>query len=106
MASQLQPQLRLASFRGTAFQVNDADLGAGRRMQVHEYPQRDMPWVEDLGRATREISIEGFLIGTYYIAQANRLLAALEASGGEGADKILDYFGGSPCTRTKSAFGR
>jgi hypothetical protein len=23
-----------------------------------------------------------------------------------GADKILDYFGGSPCTHTKNAFGR
>ncbi len=74
-------QLRPASFRGIAFQVSDTDFGAGRRVQVHEYPQRDTPWIEDLGRAVREISVEGFLIGTDYIAQANRLLAALERAG-------------------------
>ena len=74
-------QLRPASFRGIAFQVSDSDVGAGRRVQVHEYPQRDLPWIEDLGRATRAISFEGFLIGSDYIAQANRLLAALESAG-------------------------
>jgi prophage DNA circulation protein len=74
-------QLRPASFRGVPFQVNGTDFGAGRRVQVHEYPQRDMPWVEDLGRATREISFDGFLIGANYIDQANQLLAALETSG-------------------------
>ncbi len=81
MFSQLQSQLRFASFRGVPFQVNDSDLGAGRRVQVHEYPQRDVPWVEDLGRATREISFDGFVIGADYITQANRLLTALESAG-------------------------
>ena len=73
--------LHPASFRGVPFQINGADLGAGRRVQVHEYPQRDMPWVEDLGRASREIALEAFLIGADYIDQVNRLLAALETAG-------------------------
>ena len=73
--------LRAASFRGVVFQVNGTDLGAGRRVQVHEYPQRDVPWVEDLGRATREITFDGFLIGSDYISQANQLLSALETAG-------------------------
>lgn len=73
--------LHPASFRGVPFQINGADFGAGRRVQVHEYPQRDMPWVEDLGRATREISLEAFLIGADYIDQVNRLLSALETAG-------------------------
>ena len=74
-------QLRDASFRGVPFQVQAADLDAGRRVQVHDYPQRDTPRVEDLGRAAREIAVDGFLIGADYIAQANRLLAAVETPG-------------------------
>ena len=50
----LYEDLRPASFRGVSFQVDVASLSAGRRVQVHEYPQRDQPWVEDLGRATRQ----------------------------------------------------
>lgn len=77
----LQAQLRPASFRGVPFHVEQGDIGAGRRTQVHEYPQRDKPWVEDLGRATRELSIEAFVVGEGYIEQANALLAALEEAG-------------------------
>lgn len=81
MANAFPSGLRPASFRGVAFEVNGADFGAGRRVQVHEYPQRDAPYTEDLGRATREVSVEGFLVGADYIEQANRLLAALETAG-------------------------
>lgn len=81
MAEKLSKNLRPASFRGVAFQVDGADLGAGRRSTVHEYPQRDKPWVEDLGRAAREIAFEAFVVGADYVDQANRLLAALEESG-------------------------
>lgn len=78
---QYSDTLHPASFRGVPFQINGADCGAGRRVQVHDYPQRDMPWVEDLGRATREIALDAFLIGADYIDQVNRLLAALETAG-------------------------
>lgn len=82
MATQnLSKSLRPASFRGVPFQVDSSDMGAGRRTQLHEYPQRDKPWVEDLGRAAREISFEGFVVGADYVEQANKLLAALEEAG-------------------------
>jgi prophage DNA circulation protein len=70
-----------AAFRGVPFQVDDADISAGRRVQVHEYPQRDKPYVEDIGRATREFNITGFVIGDDYVDQANALLNALEQPG-------------------------
>lgn len=87
----LSEDLRPASFRGVAFQVDVAALSAGRRVQVHEYPQRDKPWVEDLGRAARELSFTGFVTGEDYVAQANALLAALEESG--PATLIHPWFG-------------
>jgi prophage DNA circulation protein len=81
MATPLSKDLRPASFRGVAFQVDASEFEAGRRVEVHEYPQRDKPWAEDLGRAARNISFDGFVIGADYVAQANRLVAALEEAG-------------------------
>ena len=77
-AKRLSDKLRPASFRGVAFQVESTEMGAGRRATLHEYPQRDKPWVEDLGRATRELSFDGFVVGADYVDQANKLLGALE----------------------------
>ena len=73
--------LRPASFRGVRFRVDSADIEAGRRVQVHEYPQRDKPYTEDLGRATRGFSVTGFVIGDDYVQQANKLLTELEKAG-------------------------
>lgn len=77
----LKLQLQPASFRGVPFQVNAAGVEAGRRVQVHEYPQRDKPWAEDLGRATRAFTVDAFVIGVDYIQQANALIAAAEQEG-------------------------
>ena len=81
MATKLSSNLRPASFRGVPFHVEDAGAGVGRRAEVHSYPQRDKPWVEDLGRAAREFTVEAFVIGADYVEQAKRLLAALEEPG-------------------------
>lgn len=70
-----------ASFRGVAFHVEGDELGVGRRKQVHEYPGRDKPYIEDMGRATRKGTIEAFLVGTDYMTQRDRLLGALEQGG-------------------------
>lgn len=77
----LRLRLQPASFRGVPFQVNGAGIEAGRRVQVHEYPQRDKPWAEDLGRATRAFTVDAFVIGQDYIQQANALIAAAEQPG-------------------------
>lgn len=79
--TKLSDSLRPASFRGVPFQVESTELGAGRRTQLHEYPQRDKPYVEDLGRATRDLSFYGFVVGEDYVDQANSLLSALEEAG-------------------------
>jgi prophage DNA circulation protein len=74
-------ELRPASFRGVPFEVV-ADSGSfGRRVQLHEYPQRDKPWAEDLGRATRTFEVTAFLVGDDYMVRRDALLAALEGPG-------------------------
>jgi len=74
-------QLMAASFRGVPFEATADDMTAGRRLQVYDYPMRDVPYVADLGRATREISVTAFVIGADYMTRRDALLAAIEAAG-------------------------
>ncbi|EAA2619409.1 DNA circularization protein [Salmonella enterica] len=74
-------RLRDASFRGVPFSVEDDESTFGRRVQVHEYPNRDKPWTEDLGRATRRLTINAYLVGDDYADRRDRLIGAIETAG-------------------------
>ena len=73
--------LQPASFRGVKFFVESASYAGGRRNALHEYPLRDKPYVEDVGRAARKISINAFILGTNFIAEHKKLIGALEQKG-------------------------
>jgi prophage DNA circulation protein len=79
--SEWRDRRQVASFRGVPFWVDTDSVPVGRRTQVHEYPQRDQPYVEDLGRTTRRYQFAGFVIGDDCLAQRDRLLAALDTPG-------------------------
>lgn len=79
--SVLSEQLQPASFRGVPFEVEASGITVGRRTVVHEYPQRDRPYVEDLGRATRNITLQCFVVGSDYLEQAQALMHELEEPG-------------------------
>ena len=81
MKTYAQKELRAGLFRGVPFETLSTSLTVGRRTQVFEYPQRDTPFVEDLGRKCRTITFTAFVTGTDYIAGMNRLIAALEEPG-------------------------
>src|SRR5260363_423986 len=51
-----------ASWRGVPFGVREAQVRLGRRCAVHEYPQRETVWVEDLGHSARRLRFIGFLM--------------------------------------------
>lgn len=53
--------LRPASWRGVPFQVNGDDAEFGRHVVVHEFPQRDKPYVEDLGRKVRKFKLDAWV---------------------------------------------
>ncbi|EJG2197913.1 DNA circularization N-terminal domain-containing protein [Citrobacter freundii] len=74
-------RLRDASFRGVPFSVDDDDASFGRRVQLHEYPKRDKPYTEDLGRAARRLTINAYVIGDDYADKRDRLIAAVETEG-------------------------
>jgi len=69
------------SFRGVPFKTLPLTTQIGRRNVVHEYPQRDKPYGEDLGRKARQYQVEAIVLGVDYLSQRDRLIAALESKG-------------------------
>lgn len=69
------------SFRGAAFRTEGHERSGGRRIAHFEFPGRDDPMVEDLGRRQRQFSIDCHVVGADYRAARNALIDALEAAG-------------------------
>ena len=81
-----------ASFRGVGFQVDSTEAPiAGRRVAVHEYPGRDEPFVEDLGRRTKRWTIEAFVVGDNYATVRDRLVEACDMPG--AGELVHPYLG-------------
>lgn len=77
-----------ASFRGAPFAVTASEVVGGRRVALHQYPNREEPWAEDMGREARRFRFRGFIVdGDVVFAggpiqlQRTLLLAALEKAG-------------------------
>ncbi|MDL5600622.1 DNA circularization N-terminal domain-containing protein [Bacillus subtilis] len=72
-----------ASFRGVGFWIDQAKTPVGRKGQLHEYPQRDLPFFEDLGQQAKTHDLTAFIIGADCLEQRDKLLQALEQGSGE-----------------------
>jgi len=81
-----------ASFRGVAFYVETSERNGGRRTVKHDFPLRDDPYVEDMGRQARSFRITGYVLGDDHGAQRDRLISALEDQSGPG-ELVHPYYG-------------
>lgn len=70
-----------ATFRGVPFHLAAAERSGGRRTVTHEYPLRDEPFLEDMGRRARAFPVEGYVVGEGYLTERDALIEALEAAG-------------------------
>ncbi len=77
-----------ASFRGAPFAVLASEALFGRRIALHQYPGKDEPWAEDMGREARRWRFRGFIVtgdviflGGPIQLQRALLIAALERKG-------------------------
>lgn len=84
-------KLRDPSFRGISFLIDNSEFDGGRRTVLHEYPQRDKPYSEDMGRKARGFAVDGYVIGDDYMEQRDDLIKALEEVG--AGELIHPYFG-------------
>lgn len=79
--------LEQASFRGIVFHVETGARMSGRRTVVHEYPKRNDPYSEDMGRQARRFHFAAYLIYRpsnplyEYTSQRTMLYNALEQDG-------------------------
>ncbi|WP_316234964.1 MULTISPECIES: DNA circularization N-terminal domain-containing protein [unclassified Bradyrhizobium] len=80
-----------ASFKGVPFYFEQDKEAGGRGLVVHEFPNRDDPFVEDLGEAPRLYSGAAYVHGDAADALAAALKTAL-ATRGAGI-LVVPYFG-------------
>ena len=74
-------RLQDASFRGVPFKVEDESSPVGRRVETHEYPNRDKPYTEDIGKITSRPSFSAYVVGDDCFDQRDRLIEALNKPG-------------------------
>lgn len=74
-------RLQDASFRGVPFKVEDESSPVGRRVETHEYPNRDKPYTEDIGKITSRPSFSAYVVGDDCFDQRDRLIEALNKLG-------------------------
>ena len=68
-----------ASFRGAKFYCVSHETTTGRRTVTHEFPLRDTPQGEDLGRLRAGYNIQAYVLGDDYFADRDALIAACSA---------------------------
>jgi prophage DNA circulation protein len=75
-----------ASYNGVVFNVDIDEKSSGRRLVPHEFPKRDTPYTEDMGRRARHYTVMAYIIqgpenGYDYRPNRDALVAQLEAEG-------------------------
>lgn len=73
--------IRPASFKGAGFGVSGDDKEGGRRTVVHEFPQREEVYVEDMGAATTRFTVQAFVLGPDYMSERDELERVLSEPG-------------------------
>src|ERR1035437_3363281 len=73
--------LQPASYNGVEFKVDVNTRASGRRIANHEYPKRDIPYAEDMGRKSRRFTVTGYVIGPTYTDQRDALIDQLDLDG-------------------------
>jgi prophage DNA circulation protein len=81
-----------AAFNGARFHCESNARESGRRIVEHQFPKKDLPYAEDMGRAAREFTVRAYCIvfpfdsgdGLHtldYTVVRDALIAQLEAEG-------------------------
>ena len=91
-------RLQKASFRGVPFYVEASETQAGRRVVLHEFPLREKPYAEDLGKKAQTFRVTAFVLGDEYFDQRDALIEAIEKPG--AGQLIHPYLGAKTVTIT------
>ena len=84
-------EMQSGSFRGVPFLTAAIDTSIGRRVATHEYPDKNAPYQEDMGRQARGFVVQCYVVGADYMQARNALIKAIEK---KGAGKLIHPFMG------------
>lgn len=70
-----------ASFKGVPFRIESDEESGGRRLVVHQFPNRDEPFVEDLGEDKRSYELTAYVASDLADVEALALIAACTSRG-------------------------
>src|SRR5499427_9529636 len=71
LPSPWRAKLMPANFDTFMFHCESGSRENGRRIVTHEFPKKDLPYSEDMGRRAIEFSVRGYII--QYVTDANAL---------------------------------
>jgi len=80
-----------AAFKGVPFIIRTSETTIGRRLVPHEFPLKDIPFTEDMGRRLRVFTVQGRLLGANYLTERDNLLFVCEE---EGVGELIHPFFG------------
>lgn len=82
MTDQFTQRLSEASFKGVVFRVRSEDLpSGGRKTALHDFPNSDQRFIEDMGEIPPRFTISAFVHGLDWIERAQALESALRSPG-------------------------
>ncbi len=84
-------QWRAGSYKGIPFFIESHELSGGNRNVVHEFPQKNTPYTQPLGRKARAYTLELYVLGDDVWSQRDAMIAACE-DGFESGDLVHPYF--------------
>lgn len=74
-------ELLPASFRGISFLIPQASVPVGMKGQLHEFPQRDEPYFEQLGKQSQVHRLVIWIIGDDCFERRDKFLEAIQTPG-------------------------
>ena len=75
-----------ASFKGASFKVAGSNYTVGRRTKLHQYANRDKPFLQDMGSDADSFTLEGYVVQNKdnlydYFGERDKLINALKGRG-------------------------
>ncbi|WP_434590064.1 DNA circularization N-terminal domain-containing protein [Pseudomonas sp. R4-83] len=74
-------QMLPASFRGISFLIPQASVPVGMKVQLHEFPQRDEPYAEQMGKQAQVHRLVCWIIGDDCFERRDKFMEAVQTPG-------------------------
>lgn len=74
-------QMLPASFRGISFLIPQASVPVGMKVQLHEFPQRDEPYAEQMGKQAQIHRLVCWIIGDDCFERRDKFMEAVQTPG-------------------------